>query len=150
MRTGQMIQMLRKQNGMTQNELAERLYVSRDLVAKWETGSRRIDRQTAEKLASLFGVPSQSLWDKDEELLRELSECVPDGKEASDSVLVGQVNAFLRTLNERDRHVFLMRYYYRKSVAEIADGYGLKESSVYSALSRTRNKLKNYLSEALS
>ena len=32
------LQLLRKQNNMTQEQLAEKLYVSRTAVSKWESG----------------------------------------------------------------------------------------------------------------
>ena len=38
MQTGQKLQALRVQRGMTQEQLAERLFVSRELVSKWELG----------------------------------------------------------------------------------------------------------------
>lgn len=41
---GAFVTMLRKENGMTQKELAERLFISDKAVSKWETG----------KLASVF------------------------------------------------------------------------------------------------
>ena len=42
---------LRKEIGLTQQELADRLYVSRQLVSKWESGDRRPDYKTVEKIA---------------------------------------------------------------------------------------------------
>ncbi|MBQ1847593.1 MAG: helix-turn-helix transcriptional regulator, partial [Clostridia bacterium] len=40
---GKSIAKLRLSRGITQEELANRLFVSRDLVSKWETGARRPD-----------------------------------------------------------------------------------------------------------
>ena len=38
MNTAQRLQQLRKEKGMSQEELAERLWVSRQAVSKWESG----------------------------------------------------------------------------------------------------------------
>ncbi|MCM1107221.1 MAG: helix-turn-helix domain-containing protein [Blautia sp.] len=37
-KTGRFIQMIRKEKGMTQQELAEKIGVSNKAVSKWETG----------------------------------------------------------------------------------------------------------------
>ncbi|MBR0537010.1 MAG: sigma-70 family RNA polymerase sigma factor [Clostridia bacterium] len=58
-----------------------------------------------------------------------------------------ELNAFLGTLNERDRSVFLRRYYHLESPAEIGETYGIKEDYVRTILMRTRKKMKKYLKE---
>ena len=55
---------------------------------------------------------------------------------------VSLINRFLKTQPERERNVFILRYFYLDSVPEIAKAYGLKESHVLVILSRTRQKLK--------
>lgn len=47
---------LRKEAGMTQAELAEKLNYSDKAVSKWERGEALPDLQTAKQLADLFGV----------------------------------------------------------------------------------------------
>ena len=39
------------QAGLSQTQLADALYVSRDLISKWETGKRRPDRKMLEAMA---------------------------------------------------------------------------------------------------
>ena len=81
--------------------------------------------------------------------LSELEECVPSlhGVEsAMDEKLLSQaIDAFLRTLPQRECNVFLRRYWYVDSVKEIAKRFGLNENSVKSILFRTREKLRIYL-----
>lgn len=55
------------------------------------------------------------------------------------------LNRFLRTLPERECNIFIRRYFYMASTAEIAEKYGLREGNVRMILSRTRKKLKNLL-----
>ena len=59
--------------------------------------------------------------------------------------LKNAINSFLRTLHKEKRNVFLRRYWYMDSVAEIADRYDISESKVKSILFRVRNGLKQYL-----
>ena len=47
---------LRKENGMTQKELAERLYVSDKAVSKWERGLSLPDIALLQPLAGELGV----------------------------------------------------------------------------------------------
>ena len=50
------IKKLRKEKGMTQDELAEKLCVTRQAVSNWEQGKTQPDVDTLTKLAEIFGV----------------------------------------------------------------------------------------------
>jgi len=78
--------------------------------------------------------------------LDELAECIPDTSvDVSAAQLAGAISSFLRTQDEKHRKVFVRRYWYGDTVAEIAGRYGLNEKTVATYLFRTRNKLKAYL-----
>lgn len=62
-----------------------------------------------------------------------------------DMVLQEALNRFLGTLGEEKRNVFLRRYWYLDSVAEIAKRFGMSQSKVKTMLFRTRKQLKEYL-----
>ena len=47
---------LRKEKGLSQRELAERLYVSRTSVNRWECGNRLPDAEMISRLSQVFGV----------------------------------------------------------------------------------------------
>ena len=78
--------------------------------------------------------------------LDELTECIP----ASDSVeqaadaaaLQACLQSFLQQLPRATRIVFVQRYWYLNSIAEIAQKNGMGESKVKMMLLRTRKKLK--------
>lgn len=59
--------------------------------------------------------------------------------------LGGLISAFLRREKEDARNVFLRKYFFCDSVAEIAERYRLNESTVTSMLFRTRNRMREYL-----
>lgn len=52
---------LRKLNHLTQEELAERLGISRQTLSKWETGESLPDIEKSQALAGLFGVTLDNL-----------------------------------------------------------------------------------------
>ncbi len=57
------------------------------------------------------------------------------------------INEFLASLPERDRDVFLRRYYFVESPRTIAERYGMREGNVAVILTRVRKKLKKHLSK---
>ena len=67
----QNIKRLRKQAGMTQVELAEKLDVARSTITQWETGWSSPRMGMVQKLAGVFGVTSA-------EMLAEPTD-LPDG-----------------------------------------------------------------------
>ena len=60
---------LRKEKDITQNELAKEIFVSRSLIAKFETGTVFPSREILEKIALYFDVPISELIDQDEATL---------------------------------------------------------------------------------
>ena len=75
-------------------------------------------------------------------VLEELGGCVPVVPSAAQAVedgeLEAEINRFLYALPPRDCDVFLRRYWYGESLAEIAGRYGLKLNTVKTSLYRTR------------
>ncbi len=55
------MQYLRKRDGLTQEELAEKLDVSRQSVSKWETGEAFPETEKLIALCDMFGVNLDSL-----------------------------------------------------------------------------------------
>ena len=83
--------------------------------------------------------------------LEELSEVV-SGSESLENDLIRRetlaaVNAFLSSLPETERRVFLRRYWYADSVSQIAGELGFTESKTLSMLHRTRKKLRKHLAK---
>lgn len=55
------LKMLRMEKGLSQRELAERMYVTRSTVARWENGSRLPDASMMSRLAHSLGVDYSTL-----------------------------------------------------------------------------------------
>ncbi len=83
-------------------------------------------------------------------VLDELAECVGDGSAGSPEdalVLTACLNRFLSGMKPEDRKIFVQRYWYVRSVKEIAADLQLGESKVKMTLLRQREKLKKALEE---
>ena len=57
------------------------------------------------------------------------------------------MNVFLESISQESRVIFLRRYWYVDTIAEIAVRYGISESAVQMRLIRTRSKLAEYLAK---
>ena len=55
------IKIQREKNGLTQQQLADRLYVSRQTVCRWESGSRCPDLGMTKRIAQVFGITVDEL-----------------------------------------------------------------------------------------
>lgn len=58
------VKMLRKQAGMSQEQLAEKLGVSRQAVTKWETGAGIPDIENIMAISALFDISIDDLLSK--------------------------------------------------------------------------------------
>lgn len=66
MKFGEKIRQLREEKGMTQQEMAGKLYVTRQAVSRWECGARYPDLLTAKKIAQIFQVTTDELLSGEE------------------------------------------------------------------------------------
>ena len=81
-------------------------------------------------------------------MTQEMEQCIPDSRrevnlEAKE--LGRLLNAFLETLSPENQMVFVRRYWFADSPAEIAVRYGITESALIARLHRLRKKLAAYL-----
>ena len=60
------LQQLRKQNNLTQEQLAEKLYVSRTAISKWESGKGYPNIESLKSLSKLFSVSIDDLLSGEE------------------------------------------------------------------------------------
>lgn len=81
--------------------------------------------------------------------LDEFAECISEKKTIEEEVLVKelsqQINEFLASLGQKDRILFVRRYWYGDSVSEIGKYVHMRSNHVSVRLSRVREKLRQYL-----
>lgn len=83
-------------------------------------------------------------------LTQEMELCIPDVRQNRnmEAKELGRIlDSFLRTLSEENQLVFLRRYWFVDTIAEIAARYNISESAVNMRLNRTRAKLRAYLAK---
>ena len=74
---------LRKHQGMSQEEMAQKLGVSRQSVSRWEVGSAMPEARYILQLSKLFHVTADYLLHDGEENDAQLPENTPPGKIAA-------------------------------------------------------------------
>ena len=81
--------------------------------------------------------------------LDELDDCIADTiSEEQDAEALGKIiSEFLYTQTKETQQVFVRRYFYSDSIADICDRFGMSESRAKSMLHRTRLALRAYLGE---
>ena len=83
-------------------------------------------------------------------LTQEMENCIPDRsyERKLEGEEIGRVlNAFLDSISLESRLIFMRRYWYTDSIAEIAARYSISEGKVKTQLHRTRNKLQLFLAK---
>lgn len=93
---GEKIAEERKRNGWSQEELAEKLAVSRQAVSKWESAQSVPDLQRVIQLAELFAVSTDYLLKDEMELDTQVGKFQNDsGEQAVRVVSMEEANAFM-------------------------------------------------------
>ncbi len=94
----------------------------------------RYHRNTAQKRNSYYDTA-----------LDELTECIPSSDSYSAKELTESLDSFLDTVSRENRVIFLRRYWFGDSIESIAKRMKMTENNVSVRLSRTRDRLRQYL-----
>lgn len=82
-------------------------------------------------------------------VLFELAQCIASGEQLENRVLAEElkqaINDFVRNLPERERNVFIRRYFFVESAAQIGQRYRISTGNVMVILNRSRKKLRTFL-----
>lgn len=74
MQIGNKIKQLRKLSGMTQEQLAEKLNVSRQTVSKWESGGSAPDIESIVKVSKIFQLSLDDLLQEGETVVTDKND----------------------------------------------------------------------------
>ncbi len=81
--------------------------------------------------------------------LDELAEIIPDGSDTVSDLerreMLSAVTAFLKELPQKQRDLFVRRYWYSSDIGTLSELFDMSEGNVKMTLSRLRKRLKNYL-----
>lgn len=84
-------------------------------------------------------------------VLEELEGCIASPAGVEDALnakeLARAIRSFLDTLPVREQDIFLRRYFFVEDTEAIARRYNMKRATVNRTLSRTREKLRTYLTQ---
>lgn len=107
----------------------------------------RIVRNLAvKKYHANTAVKRNSIYDV---ALDEIESCFPTAASVEEEFTANEVahmiDGFLETLDKQNRMMFVRRYWYSDSIADIAERFHTSKHNVSVRLSRTREKLRKYL-----
>lgn len=84
-------------------------------------------------------------------VLDELEECIPAPGTPDEQInlkdLTLAIRTFLDTQSVREQNIFLRRYFFVEETEAIAARYDMRPAAVLRSLSRTRAKLRSYLTK---
>jgi len=106
------LQILRKDRNMTQEELAEKLYVSRTAISKWESGRGMPNIESLKALSNLFEISIDSLLSS-EEIMKAAEEEKEESTRNLRNTLLGLMDImfiafmFLPLFGEKQGEVFV-------------------------------------------
>ncbi len=110
------LQELRKQKGITQEELAQALYVSRTAVSKWESGRGFPNIESLKQIANFYGVTVDELISAD----RLLTIAKEDSKQKEN-----RMRALVYGLLDISAAVFLFLPLFGQKAGEAAEAVSL-------------------------
>ena len=80
MKLGNNIAKIRKDNNLTQDELAEKYFVTRQTISNWEIGKSYPDLETLVKISNDFNISLDILLKEDDEMIKKIDNEVKGSK----------------------------------------------------------------------
>lgn len=101
------IALLRKQNGWSQEQLAEQLHISRQSISKWESGTSIPDLDKIIKLSSIFSVSTDYLLKDEMEELEyiQTADTLEEGQ--SRSISIEEADSYMNLVQELAKKIAL-------------------------------------------
>lgn len=105
---GKFIAALRRANGMTQSELAEKLFVSDKAVSRWERDESMPDITLVPLLANIFGVTADEILCGERITMPFASDTTENGSSVRDVLRKQEENQLEKQLKQRLTHFKMM------------------------------------------
>lgn len=133
---------LRKDNNLTQDELAEKLYISRQTVSNWENGRTYPDIETLILISNKFYISLDDLLKTDKKVVRDIDKKIKSHKKLT-IIIILLIIILISSL--------FLGYKYHKNhkitrvvVKEIPENYTIWSTSDYRISNRDYETLKYY------
>lgn len=133
---------LRKDNNLTQDEPAEKFYVSRQTVSNWESGKFYPDIETLILISNKFNVSLDDLLKSDKKVVKDIDKKIKSHKKLS-IIIILLIIIFISSL--------FLGYKYHKNhtetkviVKEIPEKYTIWSTTDYRISNRDYETLKYY------
>lgn len=133
---------LRKDNNLTQDELAEKLYISRQTVSNWENGRTYPDIETLILISNKFNISLDDLLKTDKKVVRDIDKKIKSHKKLT-IIIILLIIILISSL--------FLGYKYHKNhkitrvvVKEIPEDYTIWSTSDYRISNRDYETLKYY------
>ena len=133
---------LRKDNNLTQDELAEKLYVSRQTVSNWENGKFYPDIETLILISNTFNVSLDDLLKTDKKVIKDMDKKIKSHKKLTITIVL-LIIIFISSL--------FLGYKYHKNhtitkviVKEIPENYTIWSTTDYRISNIDYETLKYY------
>ena len=134
---GAFVAQLRKEKGLMQKELAEKLYVSDKAVSKWERGLSIPDVAILVPLADILGVTVTELLE-----CRRLPKDEPMGSQQTEEIVKKVI-----CLSEEEQRIVTLHVQWGYKHRELAQILGCPTGTVTSKYKRAIEKLRKALKE---
>lgn len=95
MELGKRITEIRKQNNMTQEDLAEKFHVTRQTISNWENGKSYPDIETLICISNEFNVSLDLMLKGDKDMVKEITKEQQQGKQQKKRIILAVIIAII-------------------------------------------------------